>query len=192
MNRAITIAAAAAVALSSLNIAQADNQPEAHEIMDWLEPAPITLQYNARLRQTSDTTVREGMEMWNGLSGFHVTYGGTTTRTARSCDRLPSDGISVLDWARIPGPSVAVSCWAAKGECDIRIDPHKTRDYTDDQLKLLVAHEVGHCAGLGHSDQPGALMYPYITDETAITHDDLSGLWHIYGQPIAANKGEAA
>ena len=53
-------------------------------------------------------------------------------------------------------------------------------------LFLVAAHEFGHSLGLGHSRDPGALMYPnYIyknPDTFQLPRDDVNGIQSLYGQ----------
>jgi len=48
-------------------------------------------------------------------------------------------------------------------------------------LFTVALHEAGHALGLGHSDQPGAVMYPYYRFATALTSDDIAGIRALYG-----------
>jgi hypothetical protein len=50
-------------------------------------------------------------------------------------------------------------------------------------LFSVVLHEAGHALGLGHSDQPGAVMYPYYRMATGLTSDDIAGIQNLYGAP---------
>jgi hypothetical protein len=50
-------------------------------------------------------------------------------------------------------------------------------------LFSVVLHEAGHALGLGHSDQPGAVMYPYYRMATGLTSDDIAGVQNLYGAP---------
>ena len=48
-------------------------------------------------------------------------------------------------------------------------------------LYSVVLHEAGHALGLGHSDVPGAVMYPYYRQATGLTADDVAGIQALYG-----------
>ena len=48
----------------------------------------------------------------------------------------------------------------------------------------VALHELGHALGLGHSDQPGAIMYPYYRFPAQIGVDDIAGIQSIYGAPV--------
>lgn len=45
----------------------------------------------------------------------------------------------------------------------------------------VALHEAGHALGLGHSDKPTAVMYPYYHLVTGLTPDDIAGIQSLYG-----------
>ncbi len=48
-------------------------------------------------------------------------------------------------------------------------------------LFSVALHEAGHALGLGHSDRPGAVMYPYYRFSSGLTDDDIAGIRALYG-----------
>ncbi len=47
-------------------------------------------------------------------------------------------------------------------------------------LYTVVLHELGHALGLGHSDHPGAVMYPYYRRAVGLAPEDISALLEMY------------
>ncbi|HWB86492.1 MAG TPA: matrixin family metalloprotease [Bryobacteraceae bacterium] len=45
----------------------------------------------------------------------------------------------------------------------------------------VALHEAGHALGLGHSDNPNAVMYPYYRLSTGLSSDDIAGIQKLYG-----------
>jgi hypothetical protein len=68
---------------------------------------------------------------------------------------------------------------------DLHLDADEPwRSGADVDLFSVVLHEAGHALGLGHSDRPGAVMYPYYKLSTGLTDDDIAGIRALYGSNV--------
>jgi hypothetical protein len=65
---------------------------------------------------------------------------------------------------------------------DMHLDADETwRVGANIDLFSVALHEAGHALGLGHSDKPGAVMYPYYHIVTGLSGDDIAGIRDLYG-----------
>jgi Matrixin/Glucodextranase, domain B len=94
-------------------------------------------------------------------------------------DAYPFDG---------PGGALAHTFYPAPGNSepvagDMHLDADETwRVGSTVDLYSVVLHETGHSLGLGHSDNPSSVMYPYYRQQTVLTSDDIAGLQALYGK----------
>ena len=64
---------------------------------------------------------------------------------------------------------------------DIHLDNDETwKIGADVDVFSIALHEAGHALGLGHSDNPGAVMYPYYRMHAALAPEDIAAIRQIY------------
>ena len=75
---------------------------------------------------------------------------------------------------------------------DMHLDADEPwRTGTNVDLYSVALHEAGHALGLGHSDRPGSVMYPYYHLSTGLTDDDIAGIRALYGSTATPNPPPA-
>ncbi len=160
------------------------------------------------------------IDTWNAESDadFFVEYGGRSTATKQGGG---DDGQNVAVYGSVDfGAGLAVSTIGYSGkklnDCDMafhrrnlygEIDWHTGADTAPEDsfdLANTLAHELGHCIGMYHSDKASAIMYAYNNPGTGeearhLSDDDRAGVQFLYGAVLpelaidgAALEGEVA
>lgn len=139
------------------------------------------------------TVISQSIAVWNNLatSNLKLTIAGTTTSTTASnpvtvyCeinygsvvgDANSSPGAaSVLPTSGDYITSGVIYLNASTGSANIA-------NYSSTVLALVLAHEIGHLVGLGHSQDQTALMYYNASGKSTLSlaQDDIDGVSYLY------------
>ena len=57
---------------------------------------------------------------------------------------------------------------------------------SDIDVYTVALHQAGHALGLGHTDDPTAVMYPYYRFGAVLSPSDIAGIQSLYGSPNTA------
>jgi hypothetical protein len=150
------------------------------------------------------TLINEAAAVWNNVanSSVKVSYAGTTTSTTFAnpttvyCE-TNFQGVTGANDDSVPGAATVQTSGgriitglmylnASSGDANIA-------NYNYEELKIIIAHEIGHILGLGHSADANALMYysAGVKAELRLGQDDIDGMSYLYpsdelnGDPMA-------
>lgn len=152
---------------------------------------------------TVDDLIQESMDVWNGIetSNLKVTLGYTSVSlqeaSAGTSTEIPaifcvsnfSATVPGIDPNSIPGFATAARL-NSQNELDYGYIVLNTQEgalasisnMNRDVLKIVLAHEIGHLLGLGHSKETKALMYYSAGEKTklGLSKDDVDGMTFLY------------
>tara|TARA_Y100000593_G_scaffold91877_1_gene181874 strand:+ start:8736 stop:9437 length:702 start_codon:yes stop_codon:yes gene_type:complete len=90
----------------------------------------------------------------------------------------------VLAWAQLPTTKNFDGVLLSKFDlAENWITPKELITEHGAVLRSVAAHEIGHLLGLSHSNDPDALMYPYINNALEPRSDDIKKIQKLYGKP---------
>jgi hypothetical protein len=135
---------------------------------------------------TARTEMERALNEWQRYSGVRFSAGdradGLRTIAIRFARRDHGDGYpfdgrgATLAHTFYPSPPNSETLAG-----DMHLDgDEEWRVGAATDLFSVALHELGHALGLGHSDKPGSVMYPYYRYAAGLTDDDIAGIQAIY------------
>ncbi|OWF41146.1 matrix metalloproteinase-2-like [Mizuhopecten yessoensis] len=131
--------------------------------------------------------IYEGFQVWSDVTNLTFTEvpNGVADIMIKFAHKFHQDGYPfdgqglILAHAFYPGEEKG-------GDTHFDDDEHWTYNSEEEgvDLFMVAAHEFGHALGLGHSNEPGALMYPWYQGYQAnfrLPQDDVIGIQALYG-----------
>ena len=135
--------------------------------------------------------VQSGIEQW-GTATTSATNTGMVVDATSPAKHLCGGGNGApfpqglngkndIIWAPLDGMAIGRACWSGQDEADIVLDSGWAGFVNEGATMTVVAHEVGHAVGIGHSTVVGTVMYPSYSSPKPLQPDDVAGFCAIYG-----------
>jgi hypothetical protein len=158
---------------------------------------------------TSDSMVsmlNAAIQLWNSIpsSSIKLVIGQFTPVTAATATGLTGNPIVLCDSAYSNSPDFSpafatISNSGSEGRINfgvIYLNAQTSKKASIDKfdsttVELVLAHELGHILGLGHSSETSSLMYFDLTEKKhlALSQDDMDGMAYLYPRQELLGKG---
>ncbi len=145
---------------------------------------------------TTETQLTAALDEWARVADLTWQQGSNQSATRTVAfnfysgdhgDGFPFDGPGgVLAHAFYPAPPNPETIAG-----DVHFDEAETwRVGSDIDLYSVALHELGHSLGLGHSDDPSAVMYAYYSLHTSLQTDDINAILTLYAAAPDPGKND--
>lgn len=153
--------------------------------------AALTTQLPAASVQSE---IERAMQQWSAFSSVQFVPGTDTSAawtvaiefgTSVNGDPTPFTSLNTLAHTYYPAPPNPEPIAG-----DLHFNPAETWNIgSTTDVYTVALHELGHALGLGHTDNPADVMYPYYHFGGDLSASDIAGVQALYGPPPAGETG---
>lgn len=169
------------IAKPEVNFLVSSQAPEIEQVSEFLESIEKSESIDPQdTTAVWDLIIQKSMLLWNEVENSYLklTYESTSSVEIDADDRLHSIGFSTT--------SINTAAFATPRfddgviyDCDISVGKRVT---SAESLAYTLAHELGHCLGLGHAhnDRDALMGYTRTDRSLRLGSDDQAGLIYLY------------